>query len=173
MIGLSGGSYKHMSINRKYPDLMNKYTIIGRPDDCYNSIAWAMGDTQRYWDPHPYTYGYWPNDLDKELTADVLLKLFFSHGYTISENTQYENGARKVVIYVRTNYYQRYFYNQRITEASHVAVLQELSQNTGWTSKIEKCELINHQTPESIENNDVQNGVGVILSNYILEKRID
>ena len=29
-------------------------------DRRYNSIAWAMNDNTRCWEPHPFTGGYWP-----------------------------------------------------------------------------------------------------------------
>lgn len=143
-----------MSVNNILPDLDGQYNQTSPIDSRYNSIAWAMNDNTRCWEPHRFTGNYWPNDLQhNELTLVNLIEVFKLFSYELCDCSNYEPGYEKVAIYVSDG------------KPVHVARQQ---QSGRWTSKIGKFEDIEHETPEHIQSQDSCMGIGVL--NTILKR---
>src|SRR5882724_2300466 len=74
------------------------------PDGGYNCIAWAAGDTRKWWWPVDDPGAYWPDGLDKEpLNQETLsnfIKAFQSLGYKKCLTPRYEKGVEKIAIFV-------------------------------------------------------------------------
>src|SRR5204863_8404491 len=66
------------------------YRIVGTADSNYNCIAWAAGETHRWWWVHPRAY--WPEGMSRELTLESFLQIFGSMGYEACEPPSLEEG---------------------------------------------------------------------------------
>jgi hypothetical protein len=128
-----------MSVETKFPFL--KCKITHEIDKKYNSVAWAMCDRSKWWEPDPFDIFYWPDNLDRKHTLLVFERLFESHGYrSVGKNDRLEDGCEKVAIFVL---------NGRPT---HVA----RQKNSGiWTSKVGKCEEIEHMDLHQLVSEDL------------------
>lgn len=139
-----------MSVSDKFPHLIN-YEVTSPIDKNYNGVAWAMFDRNKCWEPDPFGFSYWPANLPRQLTLRVFEQLFEDHEYEYTDNFQFEFGYEKVAIYVLDG------------QPTHVA-RQEDSGN--WTSKVGRCEEINHLDPCFLENGEFGN-VATILKRRI------
>jgi hypothetical protein len=128
-----------MSVKTKYPNLQCRITRrIDEIDKNYNSVAWAMDDRNRCWEPDPSFHYYWPDDLPRKHTLRVFEQLFESHEYeSAHRNDQFEHGYEKIAIYVLDG------------QPTHVA----RQRNSGeWTSKMGRCEEIEHIDLHQLES---------------------
>jgi hypothetical protein len=125
-------------LRREYfPDLSGEAQETSPKDDCYNCIAWAAGDTERYWWPidFPTNGVYWP--IPPEDTVQGFIGAFVTLRYEVCDNGDAEAGFEKVVLYVDAT-----------GAPSHMA--RQLPSGK-WTSKIGKLlEDIEHPTPEDL-----------------------
>ena len=73
------------------------------PSTKYNCIAWAAGDTERWWWPvtWPVGYCYWPAGAQRQPTINAFITAFSSLGYETCESTDLEVGFEKVAIYAK------------------------------------------------------------------------
>lgn len=85
-------------LENRFPGLHNEsYDITSEVDKTYNCIAWAAGDTARWWWPtHAY---YWPAAASREETVDAFVQAFATMGYERCDAGFYEDGFEKVAIY--------------------------------------------------------------------------
>lgn len=111
----------------------------------YNCIAWACIYNDRWIQP---TYlgkpnldcvVWWPPEVKEGMEPKNLKELFEFNGYQECDNSEQEEGYRKVALYLKKT-------TNAWTHAS-----REL-KNGFWTSKLGEGWDIQHGTPETIEN---------------------
>jgi hypothetical protein len=77
------------------------YEITSPADPAYNCIAWAAGDTSRWWWPDPEESDYWPPGVPREETLQVFIAAFeISGGYETCQAPDLERGFEKTAIFV-------------------------------------------------------------------------
>ena len=127
-----------MDILQYFPGLQQTpwvETSPGTPE--YNCMAWAAGDSTRWWWPDAGRIYYWPSSVPREETAEAFVAAFVLLGYELCEagdeapTSQYE----KVAIYVKDG------------KPEHAA--RQLPTGE-WTSKCGRLEDITH-TLEGLE----------------------
>lgn len=64
----------------------------------YNCIAWAAGDTEKWWWPLGF---YWPSGIPKETTLEAFIALFKSLGYEDCYTPELETGYTKVALFCK------------------------------------------------------------------------
>jgi nucleoside phosphorylase len=102
--------------------------IIGPPDRQYNSLAWAFGDTLRWWELG-VVGAYWPaGATDDPLEATVVALL--RRSYVPCLSAEHQPGYEKVAV----------FMNDR-EQLTHLA---RQAGDGGWTSKLGESYLIYH-----------------------------
>jgi len=67
-------------------------------DDGYNCIAWAAGDTERWWWPDAQFQAYWPPGVPRETTIEAFVAAYRLSGYVLRSDPTFELGIRKVSI---------------------------------------------------------------------------
>jgi hypothetical protein len=84
-----------------FPNLQEKgYDVTSPETPFYNCIAWAAGDTKRWWWPDPNDQYYWPSGVPRNETLQAFIFLFESLGYSVCEASEHEKGFEKIAIYV-------------------------------------------------------------------------
>lgn len=102
------------------------YEVTSPEDDAYNCIAWAAGDSERWWSPTPGYY--WPG-APRDETVEAFTRVFEGLGYEPCGSAEWEPDYEKVAVYAQGG------------SATHVA------HQTGagrWTSKCGGLEDISH-----------------------------
>ena len=118
-------------IEKDFPNLNNSgYKITSPATIDYNCIAWAAGDTERWWWPDPQDLYYWPAGVPRGETIDAFVKTFETLGYVGCDSTEYENGFEKIALYVDSS-----------GEPTHAARQIDFDH---WTSKLGRIEDIEH-----------------------------
>jgi len=122
----------------KYPISPETLGRIGR----YNCIAYAAGETDKWWWPHPNRFDYyWPPQLPREFpnteTLENFVQAFECKGYQKCKNGKHKRGIEKVVIFVN-----------RFGRPTHAA--RQLESGV-WTSKCGRLEDIQHETLSALE----------------------
>lgn len=69
----------------------------------YNCIAWAYGDSTRWYWPDPKNIYFWPQGIPREITLDAFIKLYQSIGYVTCDSGNFEIGFEKVAIFEDEN----------------------------------------------------------------------
>lgn len=124
-----------------------KFQITSCATPIYNCIAWAYNINNRWMWPNTGEYQfldgvhYWPSNEILDCEVANFIEAFKLKGYELCENSDFEEGYRKIALYV----------TEGTTECTHAA--RQLS-NGFWTSKLGPQNDIQHGTPESIENDD-------------------
>ena len=120
-----------------FPNLRGTaYRITSPSSPAYNCIAWAAGETHRWWWPTP-SY-YWPRGITREATLSAFLAVFQSLGYTVCDDARLEAGFEKVAIYADAG-----------GVPSHAARQLESGE---WTSKLGPDVDIRHTDLKSLES---------------------
>ena len=57
------------------------YAVTSLPTPRYNCIAWAAGDTRKWWWPDPSPFAYWPLPILRENTPARFIEAFQTLGY--------------------------------------------------------------------------------------------
>lgn len=122
-----------------FPNLQTEAHAITSPKTpFYNCIAWAAGDSTRWWWPlAPY---YWPYSAPREVTIAAFVAAFATIGYRPCSSGAVEDGLEKVAIYADRN-----------NRPTHAA--RQLPDGT-WTSKLGKLHDIEHATLRGVEGED-------------------
>jgi hypothetical protein len=122
-----------------FPNLAARgYTITSPTATSYNCIAWAIGDTKRWW-WHTSRGGgsYWPPGVPNEGSLDSYVRLFESHGYESCEDSEPQQEFEKVAIYLS--------YDGRVTHAARQ------NRSGSWTSKLGRGQDIEHGTLDALD----------------------
>jgi hypothetical protein len=96
----------------------------------YNCIAWAAGDTGRWWEPDADGQYYWPPTAPREYTVSAFIAAYESIGYERCDDNGHEKGFEKVAIYANEG------------RPTHAA--RQLA-NGAWTSKLGEHIDIEHE----------------------------
>jgi hypothetical protein len=111
------------------------FTQTSHIDVAYNCIAWAAADNSRWYEPDPFGYYYWPDEVAREYTIEAYVGLYEFLGYEKCESGNIEDGFIKIAV----------FANEHMP--THAA--RQLP-NGNWTSKLGKNIDVEH-TIYSIE----------------------
>jgi len=133
-------------IKRYFPKLQSDkdFKITSPQTPNYNCIAWAYHYNDRWMWPGGQEmkicdgFLYWPDDVDDSEDVTAFIKAFEKTGYTLCDNPDFEEGFRKIALYVVKD----------TTQCTHAA--RQLS-NGKWTSKLGELNDIQHGTPYTIE----------------------
>jgi hypothetical protein len=122
--------------NSAFPNLTPaNHRVIGPATDTYNCIAWACGDTQKWWQPGPKTF--WPVSSDPyDTTTANLFAALAAVGFVVCPDEALESGFEKIAVYA-----------QSLATYTHAA---RLLPNGKWTSKLGDWELIEHDAPQDV-----------------------
>jgi hypothetical protein len=119
---------------------LRSFRIASDASDLYNCVAWALGDTSRWWQasegPDSRVKYFWPDDVPDDDTVQAWTLLFRAHGFEPCEDGAYEEGFLKVAIYGDDD------------GATHVA---RLDGPGVWVSKLGRDVDIVHETYEELE----------------------
>jgi hypothetical protein len=115
-----------------FPNLAGSgYQVTSPRDRDYNCIAWAAGETHRWWWPgQDVTKEYWPPDVPRERTRDAFVAAFTTLGYTICEGDDLEVSYDKIALFADVE-----------GRPTHAA--RQLPSGL-WSSKLGKAEDIEH-----------------------------
>jgi hypothetical protein len=115
-----------------FPQLSRSaYSITSSSTPEYNCIAWAAGDTERWWWPVAGSFTYWPPNIPLQVSLDAFIKAFGTLGFIPCDDPDMEQGYEKVALYVDHD-----------GKPTHAA--RQLP-NGRWTSKLGKIEDIEHE----------------------------
>jgi len=116
-----------------FPRLTGRnYWITSEATVRYNCIAWAAGDTSRWWQPGRY----WPSAANPDDFDIRALELAFaSIGFEPSADGRLEPGYEKIALFADSTFY------------THAA--RQLPDGR-WTSKLGRSEDIEHETPDDV-----------------------
>lgn len=120
------------------------YSVESPVDSAYNCIAYAAGDTGRWWwplDPLPAGW-YWPlaDSEGRQCTLRAFERAFALEGYERCQSAEAEERYEKVVIYTDS-----------LGAPKHAA--RQLDDGR-WVSKLGRDVDIFHETPEALEGHD-------------------
>lgn len=105
------------------------FSVTSPPTPDYNCIAWAAGDTSRWWWPKPTIY-HWPEHVAREADLPSFIAAFATLGYAPCPDGTLEKDFEKVAIFA-----------DRDGRPTHAA--RQLPSGR-WTSKLGKIEDISH-----------------------------
>ena len=122
--------------NAAFPNLTpHNHRVIGPATMQYNCIAWACGESHRWWQPGPHLY--WPVPCGpNDFTVANLLAALGSVGFTACPDSHPEPGFEKIAVFATGP--DDYTHAARQTDSGL------------WTSKLGRGELIEHDTPEAV-----------------------
>lgn len=128
-------------IARNFPKISEQgFKVTSDIDYDYNCIAWAVGDTRRFWWPGvqgtrrpPY---YWPEGVPYAKTIEAFAQAFATEGYKLCATGDLESGIEKVALFALSN-----------GEPRHAA--RQLEDGT-WTSKIGENVDVCHNSLEGM-----------------------
>jgi hypothetical protein len=100
----------------------------------YNCIAWAAGDSSRWWWPDALRSYYWPSDAPREETIEAFVSAYATLGYAECSDASLEAGFQKVALFAKNS-------GGEVLKPTHAA-LQLPSGH--WTSKLGALEDVDH-----------------------------
>lgn len=119
-----------------FPNLnISDYHVSSEETPDYNCIAWAAGDSSRWWWPNPLYY--WPPEAPLEETLQSFRAVFEAMGFQECGSADLEPAFEKVAIYASD-----------LGEPTHAARQLE---NGNWTSKLGTWQDIDHTALTSLE----------------------
>ena len=117
-----------------FPGLRETNHLLTSPRDRkYNCIAWAAGDTRRWWwpDPQPDDEGYyWPPEASNDENLATFVAVFMQLGYQPCDGEAAEPGWERIALYATGD-----------SVTTHAA--RQLA-NGRWSSKLGRWEDIEH-----------------------------
>jgi len=119
-------------LTKIFPQLTHlPYSITSPSTPEYNCIAWAAGETERWWWPVAGPFAYWPPNIPLQETLDAFINAFGTLGFIPCKDPLVERGYEKIALYVDEN-----------GKPTHAA--RQLP-NGRWTSKLGKGQDIEHE----------------------------
>ncbi len=126
-----------------FPALAADGYVVSSPETAaYNCIAWAVGESDRWWEPGIY----WPVQAGDDLAA--LASLFASLGYDPCDDAGLEPGYEKVALYAG-----------ELDDWTHAA--RQLPDGW-WTSKLGQGADIVHRTPQALMGNEYGQALAIM-----------
>lgn len=88
-----------------FPDLKNdeNFEILSPQTPKYNCIAWAMQFEDRWVSIFEYPGYWWPDGVEKTMSPSALIHAFEAVGFTLCDNSNWEDGFDKVVLYKKAD----------------------------------------------------------------------
>lgn len=129
-------------IENAFPNLVGStWRISSDMDDAYNCIAFAVYDTNQFWDPNIVGIPgyYWPPGVSRDDNLASWMGAFEVHGFRVCESGDIETGFEKIAIYTDDHRFP-----------NHVA--RQLRDGT-WTSKLGPDEDIEHPNLDGLDGN--------------------
>ena len=130
-------------IDRHYPKLAHAgYKITSEATPVYNCIAWAAGDTTRWWEcgedgPIDEPGVYWPKGARHGFGLDALISAYEAIGYELCPEggSAHEEGYDKLALYAENG------------EWRHAA---KRLKDGRWSSKLGDLEDVSHDSPADV-----------------------
>lgn len=120
---------KLKDFSRRHPNLPNSHYQETSPyDNTYNCLAFAAGETQRWWHPCDFGGCYWPTGVQPD-TLESWIAVYEHLGYVCCDSRELEPEHEKVALFVKDG------------EPTHAA--RQLDSGY-WTSKMGKAEDVEH-----------------------------
>lgn len=116
-----------------FPNLAPTFQVTSDATPKYNCIAWAAGDTSRWW--WPSAIYYWPANIPRSETLAAFVAAFATQGYEPCSDGTLEDGLEKVAIYIENGI------------PTHMA--RQMGSGA-WTSKLGTAWDIGHVTPTEV-----------------------
>lgn len=69
------------------------YAVTGPVNPAYNCVAWAAGETHRWWWPDPDGEHYWPPTAPREEAGDAFVAAFACIDYLPAADAALEPGC--------------------------------------------------------------------------------
>ncbi|MBI3598382.1 MAG: hypothetical protein HY201_02860 [Nitrospirae bacterium] len=110
------------------------YKVTSPPTKKYNCIAWAAGDSTRWW--WPTDEYYWPESVSRMETVEVFVLAFQAIGFEVCRDTTLEAGWVKIALYARK-------------DGSPTHAARQLPDGA-WTSKLGGIDDIQHEKPDDV-----------------------
>jgi hypothetical protein len=89
-----------MEIESLFPGLAGTaYRRTSPPDLSYNCVAWAVGESERWWWPDPSGDAYWPTGLSRVESVDAFHALFRQLGFESTDDESSVTGVEKVALF--------------------------------------------------------------------------
>lgn len=142
------------SFEKWWPNLRRGgYEVTSPIDSNYNCFAWAVHQTDVWWDPSPSIYQnvFWPEAVPRNYSVEAYIQAYETFGFVTCDNEELEAGFEKIVIYAINGVTQ------------HAA--RQLSSGR-WTSKIAEHEDIEHSI-DAFEGGKYFGSVAAILKRPI------
>lgn len=128
-------------IQELFPRLRDSSFDITSPQDGqYNCVAWAAGDTRRWWWPGESPFSFWPRGIAREESVASFVRAFSTFGYEVAATGEHDANYEKVAIFASSD-----------GVPTHVA--RQLP-NGSWTSKLGALEDIAHADVTAIGGTD-------------------
>jgi len=122
---------------RLFPLLHAARFAVTSPEQVdYNCVAWAAGETTRWWWPDEFGQYYWPEEAPRRSTLEAFGAAFRRLGFEECEHADFEPGWEKVAIYAKED-----------GSPSHAA--RQLPDGA-WTSKLGALEDVKHTSLEQL-----------------------
>jgi len=108
------------------------WRVTSSVDKRYNCIAYAAGDTARWWWPLPDDIRevYWPDGVSREETILAFRDAFATIGFSECSDAEFEGGIEKIALFANEH-------------AFPLHAARQLA-NGRWTSKLGELEDIEH-----------------------------
>lgn len=122
-----------LALMRIFPGLwLSRYfKITSDETGTYNCIAWAAGDTTKWWDPQ----NHWPDKVNKGMKIDDLIDAYKTEGFSVCDDGTYEENVQKIALYEKDG---------RWTHAA-----KQLNKDS-WSSKLGESFDISHDKPDDL-----------------------
>lgn len=128
-------------IQHLFPNLReDTFTITSPRDARYNCVAWAAGDTRRWWWPGEPPFSFWPAGIRREESVASFVEAFATLGYEVAESSDHDAAYEKVAIFASND-----------GVPTHMA--RQLPDGA-WTSKLGGLEDIAHVEVTGVAGND-------------------
>jgi hypothetical protein len=108
-------------------------------DTIYNCIAFAAGETHRWWWPIPRRgINYWPRGVPREETVEAFIAAYATMGFNECADGELEPQIEKIALFAKTT--------RGVLIPTHAA--RQLDSGE-WTSKMGSLEDISHTTVDA------------------------
>lgn len=114
-----------------FPQLRGRYQKTSDATNRYNCIAWAASNDHKWWWPDPMGGSYWPPDLPRDETVQILVRLYENLGFRECRSDSLEPGVDRVAIFALDEH-----------RPTHAA--RQLPDGR-WTSKLGVLEDVAHE----------------------------
>jgi hypothetical protein len=83
-------------IEQLFPRLTPATFEMTSPRDTrYNCVAWAAGDTRRWWWPGEVPFSFWPTGVRREESVVNFIEAFATLGYEVAESGDHDEKHEK------------------------------------------------------------------------------